>query len=189
MRKNLVYFLIIMVSFIFGIFIRIYNYKKEEARVFYNELGKYFFEFKKFEGINKNALLIKIENDTPLIFNLPEDKQYLILYFRVSDCLTCIEEMKHIIDTFQNFLNLKILVVTDHPVLYEIKFFIYKLGLKEIIWDKNNYFLGNKPLKTPFYVLIKKNKIKDIGMIVPLKQEGMEVYGLYAHKLKRRLKL
>lgn len=189
MKKNLIYFLIILGSFVLGIFIRIYVHKKEEASSFYNELREYFSEFKKFEGIQEKVLLIKLESDTPLVSNLYKDKEYLILYFRVSDCLTCIEEIKHVIDTFKNLSNLKILVVTDHPVVYEIKFFMYKLALKEVIWDKNNYFLGSKPLKTPFYALIKKNKIKRIGIIAPLKQEGMEVYGLYAHELKRRLKL
>ncbi|MEO0263177.1 MAG: hypothetical protein ABIM62_05575 [candidate division WOR-3 bacterium] len=189
MRKKIIYFLIILLSFVLGIFIRIYIHQKEEMGSFYNELKEYFSEFKKFDGIPQKVLLVKFEDDTPLISNLFKDKEYLILYFRVTDCLTCLEEMRHMIDTFKNLSNLKILVATDHPILYEIKFFMYKLRLKEVIWDKDSHFLGSKPLKTPFYVLIKKNKIKKIGIIAPLKEEGMEVYGLYTHKLKKRLKL
>lgn len=161
--------------------------KKNESEMLSQKVERYIPYLRKFSGLPKRIFLIKFESDTPLTFKLIENQNYLILYFKITDCGACLEEMRHIIDSLNNFKSINILIATDHPVLFEIKYFMYKLGLKEVIWDKGNYLFNSKIEKTPLYIFIKRNKIKDIGIIAPLKSEGEEVYGLYAHKLKKKL--
>lgn len=159
-----------------------------ESELFYQKLKEYIYEPENFSSLPEKATLVKLQSDIPVVAPLIENENYLFLYFRVDDCGTCLKEMKHIVDTMMRLKNLKVWVVTDHPILIEVKYFIYQLRLNEVIWDTNNYLIGSRPRKTPLYVFIKKNKMKRIGMVAPLKLEGMEKYGLFAHKLKERLK-
>ncbi len=186
MKKNLFYIFLI-IAFILGICIRIYISRKEENALFSEYLKNYIPEFKKISISEKNFFVVKLESDTPLVYSF-KDKNFLILYFRISDCITCLEELKCIVDSLKDLKFLKVLVVTDHPVLYEIKYFMYKLEISEVIWDRGSSLFNSHIKKTPLYIFIKKNKIKEIGIIAPVKVDGKEVYGLLAHKLKRRLK-
>ncbi len=174
-------------AFISGVCIRIYTIKKEESKLLFQEIKEYIPQFEKFSGLPRKIFLLKLQCDTPLVYEF-ENKNYLILYFKTTDCLTCLEEMKNIVDSLKKLKFLNTLIVTDHPVLEEIKYFMYKLGIEEIIWDINNSLFGSRVEKTPCYVFIKKNKIKRIGIVAPLKREGEEIFGLFAHKLKRSLK-
>ncbi len=188
MRKEHIIVSIIILGFVAGGFLRIYTYKKEQIALFKEKLKEFILEPDKFSGIKEKVLVVSLTSDTPYFSKLPKDKDYLILYFKLSDCRLCLEELKSIIDTFSSFKNLKVLVSTDHPVIKEIQYFIYQLGLNEVVWDNMHYLIGSKLKKTPVFIYIRKNKIKDIGIIAPLKSNDIEIFGLYAHKLKRRIK-
>lgn len=183
------FYILIGFAFFLGVIIRLYFIKKEKDTLFSEHLSRYISQPERFSGLPEKIFYITLPSDTPLISKLDKNKSYLILYFRITDCGSCLEEMKNVFDSLRNLKNLNIFPVTDHPVLLEIKYFMYKLGFGEVVWDKNAYLLGSKIKSTPSYIFLKNNKIKDAGIIAPLKgEEGREIYGLYAHRLKLKFK-
>lgn len=146
--KNKKELLILIFSFFIGIFLYkiYYEFKIEKER------EKEFKKFIKYKDLyNSRVTLLKISN----------------IYFRFSDCGSCLDEMLCIIDKIKNFkTKLNIIIMTDHPILEEILYFkkIYP-QLSEIYWDREQR-IGNLILSvTPLYIIFKKNKIWDMGII------------------------
>lgn len=183
------YIIIITLGFLAGFLLKYYINKKREFSILQEKLNEYLYSPQNFSGIPEKVKMITLESDTPVSYILNESEDHLILYFKLTDCLTCLYEMKEIIDTFSNFKNLKILLATDHPVISEVQYFIYQLSFPPVIYDRNHFLIKSRVKKTPIYIYIHKNKkIRDIGIIAPLKVEGIETYGLFAHKLKQKLR-
>lgn len=165
--KNKKELLILIFSFFIGIFLYkiYYEFKIEKER------EKEFKKFIKYKDLyNSRVTLLKISNEKQeekfIDFgNLKEIT--LLIYFRFSDCGSCLDEMLCIIDKIKNFkTKLNIIIMTDHPILEEILYFkkIYP-QLSEIYWDREQR-IGNLILSvTPLYIIFKKNKIWDMGII------------------------
>jgi hypothetical protein len=161
----------IIFFFLIGVFFaKIYqNYKINNLKL--KEIEKKFkiSEFKK--RLKKGEIeLLEIQDNGFTKTYLKKEENLLFIFFRLDDCPACLDEVKCLIKELKG-KNIKILLLTDHPVLKEIMLFkMINFEFSEIYWDKNKK-IGDLILSpTPIYLIFKKNyKPVDAGIIAPLK--------------------
>jgi len=171
MKEKIKEIFFIIFFFLIGIFFakiyqdcRINNLKLKEI-----EKSFKISEFKK-RLKNGEIEFFKISDNELKKIYLKKEENILFIFFRLGDCPICLDEIKCLIEKLKE-KNIKIFLLTDHPVLKEILFFkIINFEFSEIYWDKNKK-IGDLILSsTPFYLIFKKNyKPVDAGIIAPLK--------------------
>ncbi len=188
MRKYLGW-IITIVSFLIGVVgVRALLTYREEKKSSYENTVRYLETQKKFQGLPTKVKIVKSDTTHPHTITLSQNTWTLLLYFRVDDCACCLKEVKAVKDTFDlESSNLSVLVATDHPVSWEVKYIMQDLSLKEAIWDSGGILLGNQVKYTPTYFLIKGKKIKETGIIGPLKEADSKE-GAFSHYLKGEFK-